>query len=273
MSEAISLSYTLFHPVTGEMTPEFKDEVALAGTVIPQEYPEYSVDHIRNVDHALQKAWLHAAEGRSVETLTPERSVELLTREDRKKRSYMPRMQKKMDALFLCGSQSIMEKRLHSLEQAVKFGYTYNRVHFIAADATMYKMAVDIVLGGRYKYLMSACNFVLVDKTTDIFRSGCEIILNCDFLADEYAIIIDPLFVERIEAVATSVLREKTCHGVAAVSLYASWRQEMAARFPFGEDKPYKTEAEAVSALASSVLYEKAIRVHQELEIYGLLPA
>ena len=53
-SAAVSASsvQTLFYPETGMITPEFEAEMALAGTVIPQIFPEYSVGHIRNVDAA-----------------------------------------------------------------------------------------------------------------------------------------------------------------------------------------------------------------------------
>lgn len=266
---------TLFDSNNGYITPRFKRQLELVGIVSKQFFPEYDPYHVINVDQHLQtngcfqKDWdLYKNGGSSTFKITYAQATAFLDDEYSDREMIMPREKGNgaSNAIFPCGVEATMRKRFISLRESIEKGFKYDIIHFITLNTTNAEEVKQIMTEKQYQELLEGIkvNIVIAESNDNIFEKGLGMLAANPSLGNEYVIITDPTLAPKVEGIATSILKDRKCLGIASAPI-KDWKIDMNL---YGYESSLKSHESAVIAWASSAWNFKARQVNTEMKAY-----
>jgi hypothetical protein len=270
VASAPSLMKTLFDSETGMINPRFKRQLEIVGIAVKQHFSDFDSYHIRNVNEELQTNGcfqkdcdLYKKGSSSAFKIDYQQAVKFLEDEYQDRETIMPREKKMANAIFPCGVEATMHKRFNSLIESLKQGYQYDTIHFIVKD-NVDKENVSKLINTTYNELVKGIkiNIIVADTDLDIFEKGLKQLKEASALSKEYVIITDPTFASKVELIASSVLNEHTCMGIASAPI-KDWKVDMNL---YGYESSLGSHEKAAIAWASSAWNFKARQVNTEFK-------
>ena len=269
-----------FFDKEGNITPKFKHQLDLVGLVSKAYFPAYDPYHIFNVNEHLQTKGCFQKDcefykngGISIFQIDCQQAVAFLEDDYMDREDVMPREKAICDengkyncsAIFPCGVEAGMVKRFASLMASLKNGHNYDIVHFIVKDAAA-KTEAEELINKRYQDVIEGMKFefIIADKDKDVFQTALANLSGKPSMSDNYVIITDPTFADKVERIAAEVLPNKKCLGIASVAV-KDWKTDMNS---YGYVEKLGSMDKAVIAWASSAWNFKARQVNTELSSY-----
>lgn len=233
VTTGISPINPLFDLESGMINPRFKHQLEIVGIVARPHFSDVDVHHIKNVlkeldtNGCFQKELDFYKDGKiSTFKVSYEQAVEFLNDDYKDREIIMPREKKTADAIFPCGVEATMHKRFSSLKESLIQGYQYNTLHLIVPIKD--RDNVLNLINTSYKEAIKNLNIniVIADAEVNIVEEGLQTLQTSKALAEEYVIITDPTFAPKIESIASSVLKNHHCLGIASAPIQ-DWKIEM----------------------------------------------
>lgn len=225
---------TLFDHKTGIISADFQKLLEIVNIVSEKHFQEYESNHVCNVLYALESAGCFK---RNVEyykeggplpfEITDEQAIRYLNKDYKKREVTMPRQKNIESGLFQCGVEFTLHKNFQSLRVSLEQKYTYNVIHFIAANETI-KKNVETLIDSHYKSMLSEIKveIIVANMELNFFETALKMLLESSLLGSNYALICDPLFKVKVEGISQSILIDQECLGVVCVPI-KDWRDEM----------------------------------------------
>jgi hypothetical protein len=194
-----------------------------------------------------------------------------LADEYRDHKMIMPREKKIRNAIFLTGDEAVMYKEFHSLQESIKQGFKYHTIYFITQNAQT-KEKDEKLINANYRGLLDGIEirFIIADiegHRNDIFDKGLNILSSHLQAKDDYVIITNPItnsiFDPNVEAMASSVLKEQKCLGIASAPI--DWTVDMKLS---GYETALGSHEKATIAWASHLWSLKALEVFIDMRAW-----
>lgn len=269
---ATEKSNTLFDPISGCISTHFKKQLDLVGIVSKQHFPEHDRDHIVNVNHELEAIGCFQRDldfykkgGLSSFRMSYAQAAAFLDDDYSDREIIMPREKRVANAIFPCGVEATTHKRFHSLHESLQQGYNYDFIHFIVKNNDG-KEELERLINAQYQDLLSGIKFdiTIADAEVNIFERGIRLLSQNASLGQEYVIITDPTFATKVEMIASSLLTDRVCMGIASAPI-KDWKVDMNL---YGYEAALGSHEKAAIAWASSAWNFKSRQVNTELSAY-----